>query len=146
MKMKNEDIILDSNVLIAFYNESDSLYEKALAVMKATSATNRVISDLVFAEIGTVLLIKTKQTSFVSKLLGNMLSGKVENIHVSIITKQLLTQTLEVFSNQKRQDLSFEDCSVISLARQAGIKRIATFDKVLRREFSTEFEFLPKNI
>ena len=62
MKMKNEDLILDSNVLIAFVNTSDNLHVKSVSVMKETSFRKKIISDLIFADIGTVLLMKTKQT------------------------------------------------------------------------------------
>ncbi|MEK7458567.1 MAG: PIN domain-containing protein [Patescibacteria group bacterium] len=146
MKMKNEDLILDSNVLIAFVNTSDNLHVKSVSVMKETSFRKKIISDLIFAEIGTVLLMKTKQTRLVSGSLRDILFGKVENIQVSTLTKHLLAQTLEIFSQQKHSRLSFEDCSVIALARSLRIRKIVTFDKALRMAFAKEFEFLPKNI
>ncbi len=146
MKMKNEDIILDSNVIIAFCNASDNLHAKSVSVMKETSFQKKVISDLIFSEIGTVLLVKTKQTRLVSKSLRDILTEKVENIKVSTLTKHLLAQTLEIFSQQEHHRLSFEDCSIIAIARQLGTKHIATFDKAIRKTFAKEFEFLPKNI
>lgn len=146
MKMKNEDVILDSNVLIAFFNAHDSLHEKSATLIKQTSSYKKVITDLVFAEIGTVLLMKTKQTQLIGDLLRDILTGKAERIQVAIATKQFLIQTLQVFSQQQSPHLSFEDCSIIALARSLKIKKIATFDKALRKMFATEFEFLPKNV
>lgn len=146
MKMKNENIILDSNVFIAYFNASDSSYAKSVTVIRKTSLHKKIMTDLVFAEIGTVLLMRTKQTQRIGTIMGNILSGKVENVKVLTITKHLLTQTLQVFSQQKYPRLSFEDCSIIALARSLKINKIVTFDKALRKTFAKEFEFLPKNI
>ena len=146
MKMKNEDIVLDSNILIAYFNASDSFYAKSVTVIREISSHKKIITDLIFAEIGTVLLMRTKQTQRIGAIMENILSGKVENVKVSALTKHLLAQTLVTSSHQEHSYLSFEDCSIIALARSLKIKKIVTFDKALRKAFTKEFKFLPKNI
>ena len=146
MKMKNEKVILDSNVLIAFFNPSDSLHRNALALLKDLESQTRILNDLIFAEVGTVLLMKTKDLSFVSSILGKLFDDKAQNTQIILCTKVFLSQTLEIFSHQQSPQLSFEDCSIIALARTHKIRRIVTFDKAIRKTFAKEFEFLPKNI
>lgn len=146
MKMKNEIIIFDSNVLIAFFNPNDSLHEHAIALLKNLDLQTRILNDLIFAEVGTVLLAKTKDLSFVSDILAKLFHDKAQYAKIIPYTKTLLFQTLEVFSRQRHPRLSFEDCSIIALARSLKINKIVTFDKALRKTFAKEFEFLPKNI
>lgn len=146
MKMKNEDIILDSNVLIAFFNPHDNLHRNALALLKDLESQTRILNDLIFAEVGTVLITKTKNILFVSHILRKLFNDRQGYVRVIPCTKATISKTLDIFSQQQSPHLSFEDCSIIALARSLKIKKIATFDKALRKMFATEFEFLPKNV
>ena len=146
MKTKSKGIILDSNALIAFFNPSDSLHKHAIALLQDIEFQTKIINDLIFAEVGTVLLMKTKDLLFVSNILEKLFNNKARHTQVILCTKVFLSQILDIFSHQQSPQLSFEDCSVVALARTLKIRKIVTFDKAIRKTFATEFEFLPKNI
>ncbi|HAV15577.1 MAG TPA: hypothetical protein DCX25_04585 [Candidatus Pacebacteria bacterium] len=142
MKMKNKPIILDSNVLIAYFNEHDSLHERAVLLVKKIEAQQKVLSDLILAEVGTVLLTKTKQIQLIGRLLRHFVDKQTKNTALVFCTHPLFSQTLDIFSKQTSSWLSMEDCSIIAYARHFKTTRIATFDKGLKKMFVREFEFL----
>lgn len=146
MKMKSDAIVIDSNFFVAFFNNADSLHDSSTSLMKEIEHEQKVIIELIFAEIGTTLLMRTKQIRLTSDLLKQILSGKSENIWIAICTKKILWDTYNIFSNQNFPHLSFEDCSLVAYARSRDIKKIVTYDKGLRKAFTEEFTFLPKHL
>lgn len=144
MKMKSEPVLVDSNVFVAFFNPSDSLHSPSIAILREIEPYTKTIPDLIFAEVGTTLHAKMKDTAFVSDVLHKLLNEKTSSVKTVFCTKQSFSQILEVFSHQHRPWLSIEDCSIVAYARKLGVKKIITFDKGLRKMFAGEFTFLPE--
>lgn len=89
-------------------------------------------SDYIFAEVVTVMLLKT---GFVraEKFGKYLLSSEIE---FSRVDEKAFERTWEIFRTTK--NMSFTDCSNLALMELLKIKKIATFDK----EFSGKAEVI----
>jgi len=121
-------IFLDSSFLIAFYNDSDDHYKRAIILMNKIvngEFGDVIVSDYVFDEIVTVLFSRLKDLDKVSKI--------GENIRQSSFLiwtdESIFEEAWEIFRAQKGTKLSFTDCAIVALMRGNGIKYIATFDE-----------------
>ena len=131
-------IFLDSSLIVAYSNEADENHAKALEVVKDVAKGRygtSVITDYIFNEVITVMLVKTKNVMRTAesgeKLLGaNLLVRIGENI---------FDLAWKFFREQRKPIFSFTDCTTIATCRVNGISNIATFDEDFRRikEFTT---------
>lgn len=144
--MKTKKILIDANVLIAANYPLDSLHASSIKLLESIVENIVIVNYLIISEIATVLLLRSKNISFVSKLIEKILRGKNVSLGITVISSKIFSQILEVFSHQKSHKLSIPDCSIIAQARLEKIDTIATFDKDLRKEFKDEFNFLPKRL
>ena len=67
-------ILLDSSLIVAYSNEADENHEKALKIVKDLERGKYgtpAITDYIFDEIVTVMLVKTKNLKKVLELGGN---------------------------------------------------------------------------
>ncbi len=121
-------VFIDTGMIVAIYNERDSLRQKAVELMsQITSGVygSVYISDYVIDEAITLLFARTGNISLSKDLANRLFSSKsMELLYVSesIFKKsggQYLTQT---------GTLSFTDCTIVELMKQNNITYIATFD------------------
>jgi len=125
-------IFLDSSLIVAYSNEADENHAKALQVVKDVNRGRYgtpVITDYVFDEVVTVMLVKTKNTGQVTelgeKLLGTNLLFRVD--------EDLFNLAWSIFKEQRKPMLTFTDCTSVVVRRSNGISNMATFDEDLQR-------------
>jgi predicted nucleic acid-binding protein len=121
-------ILLDSSFIIAYSNEIDENHNKAFQIAKDIDKGKYgtpIITDYIFDEVVTVVLIKTKNLVKVIEL-GETLLNATSLFKVDEDTFKL---AWNIFKAQLKPSLSFTDCTTIALCRINGISNIATFDK-----------------
>lgn len=143
--MSNNKIVVDSNILIGFYLSTDALHSQAKSVIKETKDIPKAINNYLLSEITTLILLRGKNLPLATRVAQDFIKDTFPKFNLVKTNSKLNQITLDIFQNQKTNQLSFTDCSLIATARMEKIKIIATFDKDLRKEFKHEFQFLPKD-
>jgi len=121
-------ILLDSSLIIAYSNESDQNHTKAKKVIEDVANEKYgppVITDYLFDEIVTVMLLRTKSLAQAKKL-GDTLLGAT---HLVRIDGELFETAWEIFKQQRKNIFSFTDCTTIAVCKANGISNVATFDE-----------------
>ena len=121
-------ILLDSSLIIAYSNEIDENHAKAKKIMNDIAEEKYglpVITDYVFNEVVTVMLLRTKSLARATKL-GETLLGST---HLVRIDGDLFNTAWVTFKQQRKNKLSFTDCTTISVCKANGILNVATFDE-----------------
>ena len=121
-------ILLDSSLIVACSNEVDENHAKAKQVVDDVAKERYgtpVITDYVFDEVVTVMLIRTKSLARVTKL-GETLLGAT---HLVRIDEGLFEAAWVIFKQQRKDKFSFTDCTSIAACRANGISNVATFDE-----------------
>ncbi|MBS7654970.1 type II toxin-antitoxin system VapC family toxin [Candidatus Bathyarchaeota archaeon] len=121
-------ILLDSSFIIAYSNEVDENHNKAFQIAKDIDLGiygAPVITDYIFDEVVTVMLIKVKNLMKVIELGEALLNATI----LLEVDKDSFNLAWDVFKAQLKPSLSFTDCTSIALCRINGISNIATFDK-----------------
>ena len=125
-------IFLDSSFIIAYLNEADDNHAKSLNIVKDINRGRYgtpVISDYIFDEVVTVMLIKTKN-------LEKVIQAGETILHSSLlfrIDENLFSLVWKIFKEQQKPMFSFTDCATIAICRVNGISNIATFDKDFKK-------------
>lgn len=151
--MPLDSIFIDSNIIIAAFNKEDNSHDRAIGLLEKIKNNPKVINYLIFNEIATVLLLRTKDIDFVGQLTKHFLSKEMNDFKIVNLTKELMRKTNDVFINQNGSSLSFADCSLIAQAElrmssipkestQKSMSKIATFDKDLKKAYGSMFLFL----
>ena len=125
--MKNLSLILDTSFLIALHNSKDIYHNHAESLkskLKNKEFGQCYISDYIFDEFVTFLRVKSFPASDIKEL-GEALLAE-ESIKLLKIDSQIFLQSWELF--KKISKLSFTDCTTIVLAKEFGIKNVASFD------------------
>jgi predicted nucleic acid-binding protein len=121
-------IFLDSCLIIAYSNEIDENHAKAIQILKDIENGKYgtpVISDYIFDEIVTVMLIKTKNLMKVAEL-GEILLNATLLIKID---DSIFNLAWKIFKEQQKPKFSFIDSTSIAICKMNGISKIATFDK-----------------
>ncbi|MBS7635654.1 type II toxin-antitoxin system VapC family toxin [Candidatus Bathyarchaeota archaeon] len=124
-------ILLDSSLIVAYFNKSDLNHAKALKVigdLEKGLYGKPIITDYIFDEVLTVMLFKIRNVALVvdfgEKLLDATLMLRVDEDSFRIAWK--------IFKDQEKPILSFTDCTSIAICKTNGISKIATFDEDFR--------------
>jgi len=120
-------IILDTSFLIAFYNKRDSRHREALKIFDKIANDKLVISDYIFDEV--VTFLRAKVPWIAQEVDENIL----ENLNVIRVNDEDFRTAWELFN--KFDELSFADCTTLSLSKRLKIRRVVTFDQSLLRAF-----------
>ncbi len=122
--MKNKTLtILDSNVWIAFFDKEDSTHERAVRIFKKLKVSELAITEYIVLEVATIL------KKYAGLDVANLFLFKLAQEGITIIEdKYLLKETIKIFANSARDNLSFVDCSLVYLF---GKYKVTTFDKKL---------------
>lgn len=125
-----DKLFLDTSFLVAYYNVDDENHSRAEALMRRIIKDTYpvVISDYIFGECCTVLLVRLKdlkKTVLICELLKDTDLLKVDDF--------CFTHAFELFKEQKGTKLSFTDCSTLALMQMNSIKKIITFDEDFRK-------------
>ena len=137
--VERNKIFIDSNFYVAFYNPADSLHKSALEVGKEIIDDIKIISNLVFSEIVTVLSQRVGKVTAVR--VGDFLqsSSQVQSIHID---EYLQNESWKIFKQIAGKNISFVDCSIIAAMNIEGINQLLTFDddfKKLKRYHKFNF-------
>lgn len=118
------ELILDTNIWVAYTNKSDSQHEKARGILELIKE-KVIIPEYVLVETLNVLSVKLGK-----KDADDFLSGilKSENIVMLWCTHELREELLSFFVSNKIEKLSFVDQSLLFLSKKY---KVVTFDKVL---------------
>ena len=125
-------ILLDSSLIVAYSNEADENHEKALKIVKDLERGKYgtpAITDYIFDEIVTVMLVKTKNLKKVLEL-GEALLNSTLLLRVN---EEIFHSAWNIFKEQRKPRFSFTDCTTISICKVNGIRNIATFDQDFKR-------------
>jgi predicted nucleic acid-binding protein len=131
-------IFLDSSLIVAYLNEADQNHAKALQVVKHISDDEygtSVITDFIFDEVVTIMLVKTKDVSHVTDVGQEFLADSL----VLRIDEGLFNSAWKIFTQQRKPVFSFTDCTSLAACKANGISNIATFDEDFKKlnEFNT---------
>ena len=132
--MKNKIILIDTCFWVALFNKNDSQHNKSLKLFRdVNNDTDQIaISEYIILEALTGISMK------VSRSIASDISKKLHQDHLFVIihiTKNLYTDTCQIFRTIKRKNISFVDCSSVAIMKQWDIDKLLTFD-------TTDFEFL----
>jgi len=125
-------IFLDSSFIIAYLNEADENHAKSLNIVKDIDRGRYgtpVITDYIFDEVVTVMLIKTKNLEKVIQAGEIILNSSL----LFRIDENLFNLVWKIFKEQQKPMFSFTDCATIAICRTNGISNIATFDKDFKK-------------
>jgi len=131
-------IFLDSSLIVAYLNEADFNHAKALQIAKHIGDDTfgpSVITDYIFDEVVTVMLVKTKDITRVQNIGQKLLAANL----VLRIDEELFNSAWRIFTQQKKPVFSFTDCTSLAACKANGISNIATFDEDFKKldEFNT---------
>lgn len=119
-------IILDSNIWIAFLNESDNQHKKAEKVFQGIG-DSIIITEYIILEVASVLTMRANK-NIADKFTELIIDNK--NIKILLSNKIFFNKTVKNFLNYPKNNLSFTDISLLSLS---GKYNIITFDKNLEK-------------
>lgn len=124
-------VVIDSNVLIAWYNTRDGHHSdaaRAMAHVAAGSWGKVLLLEYVFLEVVTVLLARLGAAAAV--LVGRALLESDEFTFVPC--SELFLDAWREFSASPDSTLSFADAAIAVAARTLANGRVATFDSDFR--------------
>ena len=121
----DENIILDSNLWIAYFNENDSMHKSATEIFKKQKKI--IIPEYIILETATILLLKANR-----KIAKMFIEIIFDNNDIEIIPSNniFLFKTKNQFLENKTGKLSFVDCGLVELSKNY---KIITFDKELQK-------------
>ena len=120
-------LILDTSFLIALNSAKDINHNDSQALksrLEDKEFGQVYISDYIFDEFVTFLMAKSFPVAYIKKM-GDSLLGE-GSIKLLKIDVNIFMQSWELF--KKSNKLSFTDCTTIVLAKEFGIKNVASFD------------------
>ncbi|KKP37535.1 MAG: hypothetical protein UR28_C0029G0017 [Candidatus Peregrinibacteria bacterium GW2011_GWF2_33_10] len=122
--MINKKVLLDSNILIAFFRREDVHHKKVIEFLSKLDGF--CISEHVLFEIGTVLLLK--EGAEISKQFIDFLNNS-ENIEIVNLLLDEFSQIVNNFPYQ-RTKLSMVDLSLLIVSKNRNFE-LFSFDKEL---------------
>ena len=125
-------IILDTSFIASYFNERDQNHLKAAELMKGIANLKFgpvYITDYIFDETVTVAFIRLKNLPKAVEI-GNHLLKSSKIIQVE---DKHFYNAWKTFRKQRTTDLSFTDCTTISVMQDSEIKNIATFDEDFKK-------------
>lgn len=120
-------VLVDANIWIAYFDKTDSLYNKAQSVIDSKANNVLLLTDYVIQEVITIFLYK-KQHNLIPELMKTIKEENVEIITVESIFLKSLLQFIE--DCHYRPKLSLADWSLLFLTEELGIP-LLTFDRQL---------------
>jgi len=120
-------IFLDSSLIVAYSNKADVNHNKALQVIEDIDKGmygSSFITDYIFDEVVTVMLVKTKNLGKVSEFGDKLLGSNL----LLIVAGDIFNMAWDIYKEQETPIFTYTDCTSIAICRANGISNIATFD------------------
>ncbi len=121
-------IFLDSSLLIAFKVANDVHHKEAELIMAQVAHGNygrSFISDYVFDEVMTAIVVRGKN----HKLAVDYGSELLESVELVYVGPDYFREAWNIFSEQKKGDLSFTDTTILAVMKNHEISNLGTFDQ-----------------
>ena len=134
-----DKVFVDSNVFIGILNTRDALHKKALRVWETLRKKQYriVVSNFVISEVITVLSQRASKQDALEFAYSIYFDDKHE-IELVHLDENLEFRTLEHFKAQTSKNVSFVDASNLAIMEAYKIKKIASFDKIFRKQKGIE--------
>ncbi len=122
-------IFLDTSFIVALFNSVDANHDRAVSVSREIDEGKygmAMISDYIFTEVATVMMLRIKDISKVVKYCNDLM----ESTKMLRVDEEAFKISWLEFCKHNTSALkfSFIDCSNLAIARQNSIKYTATFD------------------
>ncbi|MDX2181912.1 MAG: PIN domain-containing protein [Bryobacteraceae bacterium] len=124
-------IVVDSSVLVAFFNTRDALYDRAVSLVRRLHDDefgSRILLEYVVIEVTSTLL--NRSNFEVSRRACEVLANSEDYDFQQCSSVFPFART--DFLSQPSGKLSLVDCAIAHVARTRAQGRIATFDEALR--------------
>jgi len=123
---------VDTGILVAFHNRRDVNHERAREIIQEILEGQHGVaytSDYIFDEAVTVAQFRTKDLR-IAKSVGELILGEETHPFLNIrrVTERGFIESWDLFKNLSDKELSFTDCTSITLIRDLGIEKIISFD------------------
>jgi predicted nucleic acid-binding protein len=120
-------LILDTSFIIALNDAGDFNYKNASSLkirIKDKEFGQCYISDYIFDELITLMRAKAINPNKIKDIGDSLLAD--ETIELLKVDTEIFLQSWGLF--KKSSNLSFTDCTTTVLAKEFGIKNVASFD------------------
>lgn len=137
----NPPLFVDTNVICALYNSTDSLYQKAQKIKPLLAQYNLVISNFVLLETYTILSQRISK-QFSIDFGTNVYKDRV--FKVVWINKKLEQTVWKIFASVKDKNFSYVDASILAVLQKEKIRHLLSFDQSfesLQKEY--HFKLIP---
>lgn len=118
--------LVDSSVLVALFNEKDSLHDKALKII-LTAPRPLVVHEYIFLESATVLMSRADKQIADSFIMNILTNADIKILHSS---ESIFLLTIKHFMENKTKQLSFIDAALLALSKEYTI---LSFDDALNK-------------
>jgi predicted nucleic acid-binding protein len=119
-------VFADTSFLVAFYNKSDGNHTKAREFMKLCDKITFIITDYIFDEFLTVLLVRG------NKLLSIEAGEKIlkdNNFSIIKVDNEVFQKAWIIYQSFKDKNWSFTDCTSYVLMKNLSIDTGLSFDE-----------------
>ena len=120
-----EPLVFDSNFFVGLFNVDDTLHQRAINLVNLIAERRVIISNLLFAEVITVLAQRSDWQ--LAAEVGNYLLSS-DLIQIIYLDELLQRRAWEIFIKANNKNISFVDCSTMALMEAEGIHELVTFD------------------
>ena len=120
-------IVVDSNFFIGLFNPVDTNHKRAVDLAKKLEAqqSRLVLSTFIFLE--TVTVLAQRRGKSVAREVGTLLRTD-PFVTIMVVDEVLNDTTWRIFHNVEDKNISFVDCSIITLMQAENISTLLTFD------------------
>lgn len=124
-----DNIILDSDFIFGFFNESDANHDKSKKLFELIEGQNLIILNITRFEVITLISRRTSQEF--AKLVLEELEGFIPQIF--FVDQKIDSEIWEEFDRHSKKNISLVDCANLVYARKLNAK-IASFDTFYPQE------------
>ncbi len=130
--MRNK-VFVDADAFVALIREDDNNHEKALSFLDRLEqdSTFFVTSNYVFSEVITVLSLRMGHEAAVAFI--DTMKSPTSKYAILRVDEDLEDKAIEIFKSQSSKNVSFVDCTNISIVQDHKIEMILSFDKIYRK-------------
>lgn len=133
-----QPLVFDSNYFVALFSPDDSLHNQAAGLVNLIAEHSVIISNLIFAEIITVLSQKRGHDFAVQ--IGDYLLGSplIKITHLDYLHHQA---SWKIFQSLHSKNVSFVDCTTLAMMQSEGIDTLVTFDTTDFKKLQKDYQF-----
>jgi len=117
-------IFLDANFIIAYFLKGHDKYNRANEIWKILEHEDKVISDLIVAEVLNVLNTNLKVNIELTNKVNNFMNNELIIFH----DEEYYFEGFKYLERYYPKRLQFTDCVYMALMKDLGINEIASFD------------------